>query len=289
MEVLNLDSPPPRVVVLGAGGMLGHVLYRYIADRGFIEVLGTVRSTTVEMLPQGRSARLVTGVRVEDLGRIEGILDGFRPDLVVNCIAAGKEANNKEAVALNSLFPHQLAVSVMRVGARLVHVSTDGVFTGKAGRYSERDDPDVTDIYGLSKLLGEVTESNCLTLRTSIIGPELGIGRGLFSWLSRQKGVIKGFRKVMFSGLTTLELSRIITEYVLPRPDLMGLLHISSGTISKFDLLSLIAKSYHMPVEVVPYDQPVIDRSLDSTRFRSLTGYEPPDWSTLIMQMRDHR
>lgn len=279
----------PRVLILGAGGMLGHMLYRFIADRSSIEVLGTVRSTTAEMLPQRRYARLVTGVRVEDIGRIEGILDSFRPDIVINCIAAGVEANIKEAIALNSLFPHQLAASVMRLGARLVHVSTDGVFTGRAGSYSEMDNPDATDIYGRSKLLGEVVEPNCLTLRTSIIGPEIGVGRGLFSWLSRQKGVVKGFREVMFSGLTTLELSRIITEYILPRPDLVGLLNISSVTISKFELLTLIAKCYHLPVEVVPVDKPVIDRSLDSTRFQSLTGYEPPDWSTLIMQMRDCR
>jgi dTDP-4-dehydrorhamnose reductase len=282
------SSVPPRVLVLGAGGMLGHMLYRYIADRGSIKVLGTVRSTTAETLSQGVYARLVTGVRVEDIGRIEGIIDSFRPDLVVNCIAAGTEADMKVATAINSLFPHQLAASVMRLGARLVHVSTDGVFTGNAGSYSEIDDPDATDIYGRSKLLGEVTEPNSLTLRTSIIGPEIGMGRGLFSWISRQKGVVKGFRNVKFSGLTTLELSRIITEYILPRPDLVGLLNISSVTISKFELLTLIAKSYHLPVEVVPEDKPVIDRSLDSTRFKSLTGYEPPNWSTLIMQMRDY-
>jgi len=288
MEVLKPASVPQRVLVLGAGGMLGHVLYRFIADRGFIEVLGTVRASTADMLPQGRLARLVSCVRVEDNGRIEGILDGFRPDLVVNCIAAGTEANIKEAIALNSLFPHRLATSVNRVGARLVHISTDGVFSGRAGRYSETDAPDATEIYGRSKLLGEVIGPNCLTLRTSIIGPECSVGRGLFAWLSRQNGAIKGFRQVMFSGLTTFELSRIITEYVLPRPDLVGLFNVSSETISKFDLLTLIAKCYRLPVEVVPDDQPVIDRSLDSTRFRLLTGYEPPDWSTLITQMRDY-
>ena len=279
---------PPRVLVLGAGGMLGHILYRYIAERRSIKVLGTVRSTTAEELTQGVFASLVTGVRVEDIVHIEGIIDSFRPDLVVNCIAAGTEAHIKEAIAINSLFPHQLAAAVMRLGARLVHVSTDGVFTGRTGSYSETDDPDATDIYGRSKLLGEVTEPNCLTLRTSIIGPEIGMGRGLFSWISRQKGVVKGFRNVMFSGLTTLELSRIITEYILPRPDLVGLLNISSVTISKFELLTLIAKCYHLPVEVVPDDTIVIDRSLDSTRFQSLTGYEPPNWSSLIMQMRNY-
>lgn len=285
--MLRSESDLPRVLILGAGGMLGHMLYRYIADRTSIEVLGTVRSATAEMLPQGKYARLVTSVRAEDMACIEDIIDSFQPDLVVNCIAAGIEANIKDAIALNSLFPHQLAASIMRIGARLVHVSTDGVFTGRAGSYSEIDYPDATDIYGRSKLLGEITEPNCLTLRTSIIGPEIGIGSGLLSWLSRQKGVIRGFRKVMFSGLTTLELSRIITEYILPRPDLAGLLNISSVTISKFELLTLIAKCYHLPVEVVPVDKPVIDRSLDSTKFQSLTGYEPPDWSTLIMQMQD--
>ena len=285
--MLRSDSVMPRVLVLGAGGMLGHMLYRYIADRSSINVLGTVRSTSAEILPQGRYARLVTGVRVEDIGRIEGILDSFRPHLVVNCIAAGTEANIKEAIVLNSLFPHQLAASVIRLGARLVHVSTDGVFTGRTGGYSEIDDPDATDVYGRSKLLGEVTEPNCLTLRTSIIGPEIGNGRGLFSWLSRQKGVVQGFRKVMFSGVTTLELSRIITEFILPRPDLVGLLNISSVTISKFELLTLIAKFYHFPVEVVPVDKPFLDRSLDSTQFQLLTGYVPPGWSTLIMQMRE--
>ena len=283
------ESPPRRVLVLGAGGMLGHTLYRYIAGRGTMDLMGTVRSAAdTGALPQGGRARLVTDVCAAEYGRLEGIIDAFRPHWMINCIAAVTGADVKDAVVLNALLPHRLAASAERIGARLLHVSTDGVFTGATGGYSESDVPDAADVYGRSKILGEVTALHCLTLRTSIIGPELGAGRGLLAWLSRQSGTVRGYRRAVFSGLTTLELSRVITELVLPRTDLAGLLHVSSEPISKFALLAEIARCYRFPVEVVPDDERVMDRSLDSTRFRSLTGYEPPGWSTSIAQMRDH-
>jgi dTDP-4-dehydrorhamnose reductase len=278
----------PRVLVLGASGMLGNALYRYIAAHGSIELLGTERrSLAASSLPQGATCRIVSGVDVEEGGRLGSIIESFRPTLLVNCIAAGTRANAREAIALNALLPHRLAQWAERVGARLLHIGTDGVFSGAAGARSEEDVPDATDLYGRTKLLGEVSAPHSLTLRTSIVGPELGAGKGLLSWFKAQRGTVKGFRRAIFSGFTTLELSRIIVGHVLPRPDLSGVLHVSSQPISKFDLLSQVAEAYGMEVEVEPDDVVAIDRSLDSTRFRALTGYRPPDWTDMVARMRD--
>ena len=281
-------SAIPKVLVLGASGMLGHALYRYIAAHGSVELLGTERgSLAAASLLQGDTCRIVSGIDVEEGGRLGSIIEAFRPTLMVNCIAAGTRAEAREAIALNALLPHRLAQWAERVGARLLHIGTDGVFSGVAGSRREDDLPDATDLYGRTKLLGEITAPHSLTLRTSIVGPELGAGKGLLSWFKAQRGTVKGFRRAIFSGFTTLELSRVIVGHVLPRPDLSGVLHVSSQPISKFDLLRQVAEAYGMDVEVVPDDGVSIDRSLDSTRFRALTGYRPPDWTDMIARMRD--
>jgi dTDP-4-dehydrorhamnose reductase len=277
-----------KILVLGASGMLGNTLYRMIAARASTEVLGTERGNlAASLLPQGETCRVVSGVRVEDVDRLETIIQTFRPSLIVNCIGARSEANPREMIEINALLPYRLARSANRVGARFLHIGTDAVFSGTVGPHKEDDIADATDLYGRTKLLGEVVALNTLTMRTSIIGPELGPGKGLLSWFLAQRGTVKGFRRAIFSGLTTVELSRIIVEHVIPRPDLVGVLHVSSRPISKFELLKLIADAYGMNITITPDDGLVIDRSLDSSRFEALTGYRPPDWTDMVAEMRD--
>jgi dTDP-4-dehydrorhamnose reductase len=189
------------------------------------------------------------------------------------------------ALPINSMLPHRLARLCELAGARLVHISTDCVFSGAKGMYVESDFPDADDLYGRSKYLGEVDYPHAVTLRTSIIGHELDGARSLLCWFLAQGGPVRGFTKAVFSGLPTVELARVVRDFVLPHPELHGLYHVSAAPINKYDLLKLVAQAYGKDIEITPHDQLVIDRSLDSTRFKAATGYAPPSWPELVRTM----
>jgi len=182
--------------------------------------------------------------------------------------------------------PHQLLQLCDDHDARLVHISTDGVFSGQRGDYSENDITDACDLYGLSKRLGEINRPNAVTLRTSIIGPDLGIGHGLLSWFLKQEGSCKGYTRAFFSGLPTVVLAEIIRDFIIPNHNLSGIYHLAAEPISKFNLLREIAFAYGKSIEIIPVDQPIIDRSLNAERFYHATGYIAPNWQTLIATMK---
>ena len=279
-----------KVLVLGAGGMLGHTLLRFLCQSEDIRAVGAVRASAPPERLSPAVARLVrTGVEASDEAALRGLLEAVRPDVVVNCVGLVKQrpnGQNPEATLVaNALVPHRLARLSAAAGARLIHIGTDCVFSGAAGDYTEKDLPDADDFYGRSKLLGEVTYGNAVTLRTSMIGPELVAGVGLLEWFLRQSGPAFGYRRAIFSGLPTVEVARVIRDYVLPFPDLRGLYHLSAAPISKLDLLALVKEVYGAPATLVPDDSVKLDRSLNSTRFRTATGYEPPDWPSLIAAM----
>lgn len=281
-----------RVLILGASGMLGNALFRLFSQDAEYSVLGTVRSTgSLALLPEAIRSSVVVGVDVENFDNLTQLFCSARPDIVVNCIGLVKqlaEANDPiAAIPINALLPHRLARLCELSRARLVHMSTDCVFTGKTGNYRETDISDATDLYGKSKYLGECDYPHAITLRTSIIGHELSGARSLIGWFLAQKGTTKGFRRAIFSGLPTVEIGRIIRDCVIPNPELHGLYHVSAEPISKFDLLSLVAQIYQKNIEIIPENQTAIDRSLDSTRFRNDTGYQPPSWPELVQSMRD--
>jgi len=186
---------------------------------------------------------------------------------------------------INALLPHRLALLCRSIGAHLVHVSSDCVFSGRKGNYTETDPPDADDLYGRTKVLGEVHAANCVTLRTSFIGKELSRKTALLEWFLSQTGSIRGFRKAIFSGFTTIEMARIIEMLLTRFPGAAGLYHVSSEPISKFDLLGLVKERLGLAVEIAPYDGFVCDRSLDSTRFRREFGYRPPDWPTMVEEL----
>lgn len=280
-----------RVLVLGASGMLGNAVLR-VLGQGDDEVWGTIRSaSSAARFAEGIRSRLVDGVDVENIDALMRVFGDVRPHVVVNCVGLVKQladaADPLAALPINALLPHRLARLCAVVGARLIHISTDCVFDGADGNYLESDRPNAVDLYGRSKLLGEVDYPHAITLRTSIIGHELGSPHGLVDWFLSQEGSVRGFPRAVFSGLTTVELARVIRDMVLPRPDLRGVYHVSVDPISKFDLLTLVAKVYGKTIEIVPDETLVIDRSLDSTRFRQATGYRPPQWPQLVAGLRD--
>ncbi|MFT3961369.1 dTDP-4-dehydrorhamnose reductase family protein [Propionivibrio sp.] len=287
-----MNSVAGNVLVLGASGMLGNAVLRVLAGSPGMRVTGTVRSVrSAALLPSDLQRNIAITADATDLDSVVSLFAKLRPDVVINCVGLVKQLSEVDdplmALPINALFPHRLARLCAASGARLVHLSTDCVFSGAKGMYVETDFSDAKDLYGRSKYLGEVDYPNAITLRTSIIGHELDGTRSLIGWFMSQNGPVKGYRKAIFSGLPTVVVARIIRDYVLPRPDLHGLFHLSAEPINKYDLLKLVARVYGKEIDIEPDDQLVIDRSLDSSRFRSETGFRPASWPELIRDMCD--
>ena len=280
-----------RVLVLGASGMLGNAVLRLFAQSPGYSAVGSARSAGVlRLLPQELRDRVICGVDVENIDSLTRLFASTRPDIVINCIGVVKQLAEADdpltAIPINALLPHRLARLCEVARARLIHVSTDCVYAGTKGMYREEDASDAKDLYGRSKYLGEVDYSQAITLRTSIIGHELNSTHGLIGWFLAQQGGVKGFTRAIFSGLPTLELARVMRDFVIPNPNLRGLYHVSAEPIAKYDLLRMVASVYGKAIEITPDDTVVIDRSLDSTLFRELVSYTPPGWPELVRMMR---
>ncbi len=271
--------------------MLGHSLMSEFGALGSFEVHGSARDIGLlpEYLPADLLARVILGVDASNLDSVRHALGEVQPDVVVNCIGVIKQDpavdDAVNTINVNSLFPHVLARECARHNARLIHISTDCVFSGRRGNYAESDLPDPSDLYGRSKLLGEVTAAPHLTLRTSIIGHELGTTRSLVDWFLSQSRVVKGFAKAMYSGLTTTEFARVLAREIFPRSEMAGLFHVTSTPISKYDLLRLIAVEYGWEGQLVRDDAVVIDRTLSAEPFFALTGYCAPSWPEMLAEM----
>lgn len=283
---------PVRLLVLGGTGMLGSTLVRELGRAPGVELHATVRD--IASLPADMESvlgeRAVELEVLDDTGR-QRVLERVRPDVVVNAIGVVKQApevaDHVATVQINSLLPHQLALECEAVGARLVHVSTDCVFSGKRGLYRETDIPDPVDFYGRSKLVGEVVGGRHLTIRTSIIGNELKRHSSLLDWFLAQDGtVVRGFSRAIYSGVTTVEFARFLRAVVLPAPQLSGLYQLSSSPISKFDLLHLVADAYGWTGEIVRDEHFVCDRSMSGDLLSDATGYRPPTWPEMITSLR---
>ena len=277
-------------MILGATGMLGNAMMRVLPESANLETWGTVRSQdSIRLLPGSIASRLVVAPDVLDAGAMEKILEKIRPDVVINCVAPPRAAlrggEPLSIIPICAVFPHQLAASCERMGVRLVHISTDAVFSGMKGGYTESDPPDANDVYGLAKRLGEPVGAHTVTIRASMIGHERRGGDGLLEWFLSQNSRCKCFERAVFSGLPTVVLAQIVRDLVLPHPELSGVYHVAAEPITKCDLLRLIARIYGKEIEIVNDTGQVIDRSLNSDRFRRATGYVAPDWETLIRTM----
>lgn len=279
-----------KVLVLGASGMLGSAMFRVLPERGDMQVFGSLRSDrALQFFTQPERERLIAGVDVLVHDALVRLFAQVRPQLVINCIGLTKHHKESEdprlSVPINAVLPHRLADLCAATGARLVHISTDCVFSGTRGAYVESDPTDAVDVYGRTKQLGEVDYPHALTLRTSIIGHELGTAYGLLEWFLSQGERCRGFRRAVFSGMPTTVLSRVVRDTVVSRPALHGVYHVAAAPIDKYTLLRLIAQTYRKPIEVEQDDQLVIDRSLDASRFSEATGYVAPQWHDLIQIM----
>ena len=281
-----------RVLILGGSGMLGHKLWQTFAPRfdAYVTFRGEAsayNSTGLFELP-----RTISNVSAQNFDFVARAFSDIQPEAVVNCIGIVKQdvsaKDPLKSIEVNSLFPHRLAELARARGARLLHLSTDCVFSGRAGNYTESSISDAEDLYGRTKFLGEVAGDNCLTIRTSMIGREIVGSHGLLEWFLSQKDKrVSGFTRAIFTGLTTLALAEIIADVLIRFPDLTGVRHIAADPISKFDLLSLIQKQYGLRIDIEPDSSFVCDRSLDGSRFYAETGIRAPSWPVMIAAMRD--
>lgn len=284
-----------KILVLGVSGMLGNAVFKVFTQDSDCEVWGTLRSPAVmRRFPASTHARLIGGVDVLDHDSLLALFARLRPDVVINCIGLIKQlADAKDplsALPINAMLPHRLARLCALAGARLIHVSTDCVFSGRKGGYLESDTSDAEDLYGKSKYIGELhDQAHAITLRTSIIGHELNSSHALVDWFLSQPGPVRGFSRAIFSGLPTVELARLMKDFVIPHPALSGLYHVAAEPIAKLGLLRLVAAQYGKTIEIRPDDALVIDRSLNGERFRDATGYVAPSWPALIRRMHEQR
>lgn len=276
-----------RVLVLGATGMLGHKLLQRWAGDG--ACAGTIRGAQLDpALARIIDPALITGgISASDPGAVAAAIDASGAEVVVNCIGIVKQADAAAdavtSIRVNSLFPHEVAAICRERDVRLIHISTDCVFSGARGGYTEDDLPDPKDLYGRSKLLGEVPGPGALTIRTSIIGRELTNDYGLVEWLiSNRGGSVRGFKRAFFSGLTTEALAAQIRLLIEDAPELEGVWHLSADPIDKYSLLVRLNDALGLGIAIEPDDDVALDRSLDSNRLREATGIQPPSWDGMV-------
>ncbi|MEO9494327.1 MAG: SDR family oxidoreductase [Vibrio splendidus] len=283
-----------KVLVIGATGMLGCSIFSNLSELSNLDVYGTVRSVNglEHFFPS--TDKLIPNVDVKDFATLKKAVSAVEPDVIINCIGLIKQHDvskqHVEAIEINALLPHKIAQLCDTIEARLIHFSTDCVFDGKAGNYLESDLPTATDLYGKSKCLGEVDYGKHVTLRTSIIGHELKSSVSLIDWFLNQEGTVRGFSKAVFSGLPTAYVAKVLSDYVLPNSSLAGLYQLSVDPIDKHSLISKVADVYNKQIEIEKFESFVMDRSLNSTKFREETGFVPPSWDELVAFMHsDYR
>jgi len=286
MKTQNINT----ILILGATGMLGHKLMQVLSKK--FSVTGTVRAdmSTFSHHPLFAGMNIIGNVHADDLKSVQNVIEHSNPDVVINCIGIVKQLravhDPLQSIAINALFPHQLAKICREKKIRLIHMSTDCVFSGHKGQYIDNDPSDADDLYGKTKYLGEVNYPGCLTIRTSIIGHELSTSHSLIEWFMSQKGkTVSGYKNAIFSGVTTLALSEVITQIISDYSTLHGVYQIASEPISKFDLLNLVKKTYKIPISIEMDETVINDRSLNPKKFKTETSIIIPSWEYMIKQM----
>jgi dTDP-4-dehydrorhamnose reductase len=283
----------PSILILGAEGMLGHKMFQALSARypgTRCTIFGSLNDPFFRAIPLFKPEATIERVNAMDFQALRKLLEKEKPSYLINCIGIVKQRDEGKmaipSITINSLLPHLLADWATGWNGRLIHFSTDCVFSGKKGNYSEDDNSDAEDLYGKSKFLGEVATANALTLRTSIIGRELSNFKSLLEWYLAQKGKkVKGFKKVIYSGVTTNHIAKLVGDLINDHPHLSGLFQVTAPAINKYDLLFRLRAAYDLDVEIIADDSEISDRSMVGDRFRNATGYKEPSWDDLIGQL----
>ena len=285
-----IRTEPKTILVFGSSGMLGHMVIRVLSPHH--HVIGTTSSKYDKQSPLARilsEDNWIDQVDVRNLPTVEQAIRSAKPDVVINCVGMIKQKmgaeNNVDAIHINSLFPHQLAGICLKSNSRLIHFSTDCVFQGTPGIKRLSDTPNATDLYGLSKFLGEVAHGSSLTLRTSIVGRQLFGSESLLEWAISQRGTtVNGYKNAIYTGLTTNRISLIIKKVIEDFPELSGIYQVASSPISKFELISKINNLLQLNLSIEPDTNFYCDRTLDGTKFNKLTNIEIPSWDEMLTE-----
>ncbi len=278
-----------KILVLGCTGMLGYSLFKNLSLKENLHVFGTLRCKEDyrDYFSKDEIQQLSEFNALNDIQLLKPILEEIRPDYILNCIGSisQKHPGINELIELNSVYPHKLAHLINETKCKIVHFSTDCVFNGLNGGYSEEDISDARDLYGKSKFLGEIIDKKNITLRTSIIGHELLSNASLVDWFLSQEDEIGGYENVIFSGFPCAYFSKILVDNIFPNPDLYGLYHVASDPISKYDLLHGVSIIYKKNISIIKNTEYYSDKSLDSSKFRKATNFSPPSWNDLLTIM----
>lgn len=277
----------PRILLLGATGMLGSMLSRRLQTS--TELFYTGRSQSSPLKVEGT---YISSLNADNWEALDRVIDEINPHQIVNCIGLIKQRPEGKdpvrCIKINSLLPHLLAQKASQIGARVITFSTDCVFSGKSGLYTDESISDAEDIYGKSKFLGELTDAPGLTIRSSIIGPELNSSLSLFDWFrSNKNGAVKGYTRAFYSGVTTLEMAKLVEFLIFERPDLFGRWTVASDRISKFELLNIINDEFALKIAIAKDDDFYCDRSLVGDRFTKETKYQIPTWPQMIKDLKE--
>ncbi len=281
-----------KVLLIGSSGLIGTALGRFLGRFGQYKIILAQR-TKPKLIYDYNQWFQINDAQYLDEKYLKKMFEETKPDAVINCLGITKHRMNNikisEIIFINSVLPQILCEISSEKSIRMIQISTDCVFSGKRGDYIEADFPDPQDFYGRSKFLGELVDERMLTLRTSTIGHEIGTKFGLLEWFLSQKNQCKGFNKAIFSGLTTIELTRVMAKYVLPDNTICGVNHLGGNKINKYDLLKIISNEYNKNINILPSEELVIDRSFSSEKFYNKTGYKPKNWDCMISEMRQAR
>jgi dTDP-4-dehydrorhamnose reductase len=270
-----------KIFVIGANGMAGHMIFNYLkSNLNNFEVLSITRKHEIYYSDYD--------LDINNLINLELLILQKRPHTIINCIGLlnkNAEDNPSDSILINSYFPHFLEKVTMQLQTKVIHLSTDCVFSGIKGNYKENDFKDATGYYALSKSLGEINNKKDLTIRTSIIGPDLNPnGIGLFNWFTKQNGTINGYKNAIWTGVTTLELAKFIQDKI--NSNLSGIIHlVNNSTISKYDLVCLFANYFNSNLSIEPYEGYYSDKSLINTR--QDINYHFKSYSEMVNEMKD--
>lgn len=280
-----------RILILGGNGMIGHKIFQVISNKHLDTwVLFKKSFNDISFNEIFNKTNIIDNFDLSNFHKLSTLLNNLKPEVIINAVGItirrGIDNIPSKSIQINSALPHFINEWVILNNKRLIHFSTDCVFSGDQGSYTENSIPDARDIYGKSKALGEVSSKNTLTLRGSMIGREIENKTELLEWvLSQRNKQLKAFSNVIYSGITTIRMAKLVLKIIEEFPQMHGIYNVSSECISKYDLIKLFVKEFNISIDIISDDSYISKKDLDSTKFYNELGIDKPNWNDLIIEL----